>query len=604
MVAGWLAQTSAQPQSPQFRTTADYVYIDVSVVDKDRRPIRGLTAQDFIVFENGQPQAVQVFSEVAFPDGRRRIGFLETFSSDVRRNDDVSDRRLIVIVLDDALLPASPNFLRQAREAAKRIVNDLEPWDSAAVVFTRDNRQSQDFTSDKQRLLAAIDRLSIGFAFSGDDSYWQQSSIATLRRLCAYLAEVPRRRKVVFYVSTGFPVDIEQVAKGTLTATRLHRELLETLRWAQSGNVAIYPVDPAGVGGLSGYLMRRNSATHAIQQARHYLDSLRVLASETGGRAIIERNDIAVGIDEVFVENAGYYLLGYRTSPVAESTYRRLEVTVRRPDAVVRARNSYQAQPAPISQEDSQPLRSALSGLLPEQGLPMSVTAASFRAGRSRNAAVVIAILLGGRDPQVEGPVGLRVEAFNMDGRSVGAQEYRVSDVPSSSGVELARQLELGPGRYQVRVGARAERTGLRGSVYYDLEVPDFSRDAMLLSDVVWVRAETTFSSPSAVQAPALSVVPTTRRVFARTDKPTLLFHVYQRGRAAPTQLQLEIRDALGQAAHVEGRSIPADQFLDSVATASFSLPLMRLTPQSYVVVITAVADRTTVVRHTRFDVR
>ena len=50
----------AQGQQPQnaFRAGVDVVQLDVSVLDRDRRPVKNLTAADFTVFENGKPQPV------------------------------------------------------------------------------------------------------------------------------------------------------------------------------------------------------------------------------------------------------------------------------------------------------------------------------------------------------------------------------------------------------------------------------------------------------------------------------------------------------------------------------------------------------------------
>jgi len=57
---------SAQ-QLPTFHTGVDAVQLDVSVLDKDRRPVRGLTAADFTILENGKPRPIVAFSAVELP---------------------------------------------------------------------------------------------------------------------------------------------------------------------------------------------------------------------------------------------------------------------------------------------------------------------------------------------------------------------------------------------------------------------------------------------------------------------------------------------------------------------------------------------------------
>src|ERR671913_1679168 len=59
------AQQQVPPaQPPTFRAAVDAVQLDVSVLDKDRRPVRGLTAADFTVLENGKPRPIVAFSAV------------------------------------------------------------------------------------------------------------------------------------------------------------------------------------------------------------------------------------------------------------------------------------------------------------------------------------------------------------------------------------------------------------------------------------------------------------------------------------------------------------------------------------------------------------
>src|SRR5205823_52209 len=65
--AGLVSTTAAQTPPSRFRAGVDLVQVDVSVLDKDRRPVRGLVASDFTVTEDGQPRPVAAFGEIDLP---------------------------------------------------------------------------------------------------------------------------------------------------------------------------------------------------------------------------------------------------------------------------------------------------------------------------------------------------------------------------------------------------------------------------------------------------------------------------------------------------------------------------------------------------------
>jgi len=63
------ASIQAQSQRPPlFRGGVELRQLDVTVQDKNRRPVRGLTAADFSIVEEGQPRKIEAFSFVDLPD--------------------------------------------------------------------------------------------------------------------------------------------------------------------------------------------------------------------------------------------------------------------------------------------------------------------------------------------------------------------------------------------------------------------------------------------------------------------------------------------------------------------------------------------------------
>ena len=112
--------------------------------------MRGLTVGNFSVLENGKPQPIVGFSEVAFPesDGPLPSGAEEVAPDVTGRR--YADRRLWVLVMDDWGMPegiANLQMVAEAKTIAKYIIDRLGPMDFAAVILTRDTRYFPDFTN-------------------------------------------------------------------------------------------------------------------------------------------------------------------------------------------------------------------------------------------------------------------------------------------------------------------------------------------------------------------------------------------------------------------------------------------------------------------------
>src|SRR5690349_16914704 len=61
------AQQAAQ-NPPVFRSTVDVIQVDVSALDGDGHPVRGLSAADFTLLENNKPQEIVAFAEINVPN--------------------------------------------------------------------------------------------------------------------------------------------------------------------------------------------------------------------------------------------------------------------------------------------------------------------------------------------------------------------------------------------------------------------------------------------------------------------------------------------------------------------------------------------------------
>src|SRR3954454_11238958 len=122
-------------QLPTFRAGVDVVELDVTVLDKDRRPVKGLTAQDFSILDRGKPQPIVAFSAVDVPAPvAYSAPWMREAPLDVVSN--AENRRLVTIVMDDAYTDFNPDFAKRAKQIARNAVNELGPADLASVVFT------------------------------------------------------------------------------------------------------------------------------------------------------------------------------------------------------------------------------------------------------------------------------------------------------------------------------------------------------------------------------------------------------------------------------------------------------------------------------------
>jgi len=168
-VVSLLAATTPQdspsqtpPQLPPvFRGDVDLIRLDVSVLERDRTPITGLTAGDFTVIEDGTPQTIGAFTEVIVPDrDPKPTAWMRYAGVDIATNDlvdQLGDGRPYAIVMDDWTISADDLFLvNGARTVGREIVSRLGPADVAAVIFVHEAGRTVDFTTDRIKLLDAI----------------------------------------------------------------------------------------------------------------------------------------------------------------------------------------------------------------------------------------------------------------------------------------------------------------------------------------------------------------------------------------------------------------------------------------------------------------
>lgn len=631
------AQSPQVAQPPRFGTAVDLVHLDVSVLDRNRRPVRGLAAGDFVVLEDGKPQAISTFTAVDMPDAvASTTAWMDRVAPDTRRNDTLDDRRLFVIVMDDGAAQQNMHARTAAKDAARAFIERLGPSDLAAVLFTMRNQHAQDYTSDKSRLLQAVERFEVGMRDMGGpvgpdtDDFYYRSSVDVLRRVSEALIALPQRRKTLVYIGQGVPVDpvaasevtmiggddLSAAGNGGMQQVLLDRTM-QVLAAAQRANVNIYTLDTCGLRvpppppapAPPGAVRVPPTCVPGLEQ-----EYLKDLAHATGGRAAVDSNDLGPAVEQIFVENGSYYLLGFAsTNTRQDGRFRRLEVKVNRPGVEVRTRSGY-TERDPVrdrraaEQAADAPLAAAISGLLPKGDVPLQVWAAPFAAAGARTSDVAITLgirqTLGARPLASTEQVQVSIDAFTPEGRRRTGKSANVAVAlrPGPAGVvgyEIVSSLQLAPGRYQLRIGARLQSDGATGSIYYDLDVPDVSRNELALSGLA-LSVAPGVTSTRAEAMPWLPLRPTTARLFDRSDAVTVFTRVHYRApaqsqgllRRAGTTPSVPVRARLVDAGGVEvwslTEALDPGRFTQGWVDLSLALPMATLAPGAHMLAIEA----------------
>jgi VWFA-related protein len=143
------------------------------------------------------------------------------------------------------------------------------------------------------------------------------------------------------------PFTQQQKQSETFADADLARELGELTRQANRSNVTMYTIDPRGLVGM-GDIDEQVDPQQWNEYVRKSQDSLRVIAEETGGIAIVNQNDFSKALKRIDAETSDYYVLGYYSkNPDASKRRRQVEVKVARKGASTWFRKEYVLKPPP-----------------------------------------------------------------------------------------------------------------------------------------------------------------------------------------------------------------------------------------------------------------
>lgn len=593
------AQSDTPPLT--FRVEVNYVEVDATVTDAQGNLVTDLTADDFEILEDRRAQTISSFSLVRIPVERaeRPLFAAAPIEPDVQTNTGVEGRIYLIVL--DSLHTSFENTLRVRAAARQFIERSFGANDLAAVVFTGgQTRDTQDFTGNPRLLLAAIDRFAgmrtpgqtqslaeqLGAGITrlpGDPvadpaefqrAYNARSSMDRIRELSTFMGGVRGRRKAMLLVGEGVDYEFADIINNA-QATGVLESFRDAIGAATRANVAIYAIDPRGLSNPEASLIGVAGApglddpsagdlgTRSIgREFQQSQNSLRILANDTGGFAVLNQNDFSTAFDRIVRDNSTYYVLGYYpTNERRDGRFRAITVRVKRPGLQVRSRRGYVAprgrapgspSPAPAAGPGAvtAAVSEAVGSPVPISGIPLTVSAVPFK-GVAPNAAVAVAVELRVDDftfTEANGTFNDRVEIAMLptdrEGKTQGGERVPIGmamrpetlAAARERGFRLTSQVNVPPGRYQLRVGA-AEEGGKAGSVLFDLEVPDFAREPFTMSGVALTSARALTVPTGAARSPLGSLLPaplSAAREFSRDDELALYVEFYENAPNAP----------------------------------------------------------------------
>ena len=380
------AAPTPEAAQPTFRVNIDLVTMDAIVRNPQDQFVADLTKDDFQILEDGVPQDVSSFTLVhggrvhnllAPPPPPAQEGVILPPSRP--RNDTTG--RIFLIIVDDLHLDFRNTG--RIRDLFKQISRDLiHEGDMFSIVSTGPSSLAIDPTYDRKVLDESIKKITGNGLkpediIQGADSsqgptevrYRTQVAFSTAHDMLKQLEKITNRRKAVVWVSNGYDFNPfaesrsgeDPVFGGRFGQTReegqqinqqfnqgqqfadadLARELAEVTRTANRANATLYTIDPRGLVAGADLDVQMDPVEYATY-VRKTQDSLRVLADETGGIAVVNQNDFTKALKRIDAETSDYYVLGYYSSnPDPLRRTRKVEVKVTKPNLNVISRTSY-----------------------------------------------------------------------------------------------------------------------------------------------------------------------------------------------------------------------------------------------------------------------
>jgi len=647
---GFSAPMAQDRQEQPFRIAVKthLVVENVSVRDRDGRTIEGLTEKDFLVTEDGVPQTISVFrferldDQPAPPLERFEVPDLTAMPAPSPRLATnparYQDRRLLVLFFD------SMDF-NTLSAAARFVQSQMKIADLVAIMRFEQQKGTvdilQDFTDDRNALMATLWKLAYTDEFRdfgpnvtfGMDTR-EFSLFNTDRRLSALQTAVNmlrpvNERKSLVYFGGGWQLNgLDNMA-----------QLRATINAAIRANVVIFPVDsrglvawaplgdasqpsPGGLGMFTGATAM--SRITAFQQSQ---DTLYALAADTGGKAMLDNNDLAAGIVQAQQAITSYYIIGYYpTNTVPDGKFRRIRISLREiPNAKLDYRQGYYAAKTFdrfTAADKERQLEEALMLEDPITDLPVAMEINYFQLN-SAEYFVPIAVKIpgselvfasrGGAEHTLIDFIGVVKDESGPTVRSLRDKvDIKLSGETAAALLKRPIQYDTGftllPGKYVIKFLARNAETGRIGTYQAAFAIPNLMKEeiriptsSVVLSSQRIDPKEALYQAGKGGPAAAAQaahplmvggrkLIPSVTRVFSRARDMYVYLQAYEHYAASPQPLVAFVAFYRGRTKAFETPLLRFEGGLDPKSRAlslRFSLSLANLPPGEYVCQVT-----------------
>jgi VWFA-related protein len=643
-----------------FSTTATLIVEAVTVKDKSGKPIEGLTEKDFTVTEDGVPQVIKFFHFENLPDTQnstptftpRELADVQllnklphaAISPEAPGTTKYSNRRLMALYFDMSAMPP-PDQMRALSAAEKFIKTQMQAADLMAIMAYSGGAVNVhvDFTDDRAKLLSTLETLIVGegqgldenaadasasdtgAAFGQDDSEFnlfntdrQLSALQTAAKMLGTLNE----KKQLIYFASGLRLN------GVDNQAQLHATINSAIR----AGVSFWPIDARGLtasaplgdatrGSPGGREMYTGAA--AMASASNFAksqDTLWSIAADTGGKALLDSNDLGRGIVDAEKAESSYYIIGYYTSnDKPDGKFRRIKIAVNAPGSqAAEYRQGYYANKifAKFTTADKErQLEDAFMLGDPITELTIAMEVDYFQLNRAEYFVPVIMkipgkeLALARKGGAEHTMINFILEVKDEYGTTIQNVHDKIdTKLNDTTAAELLKRpiqyvtgFTLLPGPYKIKLLARDDETGRIGTYEKKFVVPNLNKEeqrvpissVVLSSQRIDMRDalynaskdkdKSELTNPLVIDGQKL--IPSVTRVFNTSRDMYIYLQAYERGATAQQPLVAFVTFYKGQVKAFETPPLAVTEGMNEKSKAvplRFSVSLAKLPPGEY----------------------